>query len=137
MDRQPVSESPTDQAAVDMPHSPTLRLDRKRKVSGDSSLTETAVEEVPEDPLLKAKRRRVSKGELSWLQLPAHAGGGGAARPKLCCLPSPRGAQGESLVRSSGGPPFPPWSPGEATHASPVPKARCRSLSPKMAKDTE
>ncbi|XP_032705785.1 BCL-6 corepressor isoform X9 [Lontra canadensis] len=62
VDRQPVNESPTDQAAVDMPHSPTLRLDRKRKVSGDSSHTETAVEEVPEDPLLKAKRRRVSKG---------------------------------------------------------------------------
>ncbi|XP_062939465.1 BCL-6 corepressor isoform X8 [Cynocephalus volans] len=62
VDRQPVSEPPADSAAVDMPHSPTLRLDRKRKVSGDSSLTETPVEELPEDPLLKAKRRRVSKG---------------------------------------------------------------------------
>ncbi|XP_005080623.1 BCL-6 corepressor isoform X4 [Mesocricetus auratus] len=57
----PVSEPPTDQAIVDMPHSPTLRLDKKRKVSDDSSHTETTVEELPEDPL-KAKRRRISKG---------------------------------------------------------------------------
>lgn len=70
VERPPVSELPTDQA-VDVPHSPTLRLDRKRKVSGDSSHTETAVEELPEDPLLKAKRRRVSKGEPSQLWLPA------------------------------------------------------------------
>uniref|UniRef100_A0A8C3WY77 BCL6 corepressor n=1 Tax=Catagonus wagneri TaxID=51154 RepID=A0A8C3WY77_9CETA len=63
MDRQPASEPPADQAAPDMPHSPTLRLDRKRKVSGDSSHTETPVEELPEDPLLKAKRRRVSKDD--------------------------------------------------------------------------
>ncbi|CAK7313311.1 BCL-6 corepressor isoform X1 [Vulpes vulpes] len=63
VDRQPVSEPPADQAAVDVPHSPTLRLDRKRKVSGDSTHTETAVEELPEDPLLKAKRRRVSKDD--------------------------------------------------------------------------
>ncbi|XP_006148950.1 BCL-6 corepressor isoform X2 [Tupaia chinensis] len=62
VERQPGSEPPTDQAAADVPHSPTLRLDRKRKVSGDSSHTETTVEEMPEDPLLKAKRRRVSKG---------------------------------------------------------------------------
>lgn len=72
MERQPVSEPPAEQeAAADMPHSPTLRLDRKRKVSGDSSHTETTVEELPEDPLLKAKRRRVSKGEPGQLQLPA------------------------------------------------------------------
>uniref|UniRef100_A0A8C0N6D2 BCL6 corepressor n=1 Tax=Canis lupus familiaris TaxID=9615 RepID=A0A8C0N6D2_CANLF len=63
VDRQPVSEPPADQAAVDVPHSPTLRLDRKRKVSGDSTHTETAAEELPEDPLLKAKRRRVSKDD--------------------------------------------------------------------------
>ncbi|KAM6144129.1 BCL-6 corepressor isoform 1-T1 [Erethizon dorsatum] len=64
VERQPASESPTEQeAAADMPHSPTLRLDRKRKVSGDSSHTETTVEELPEDPLLKAKRRRVSKDD--------------------------------------------------------------------------
>lgn len=67
MDRQPVIEPPTEQVAMDMPHSPTLRLDRKRKVSGDSTHTETTVEELPEDPLLKAKRRRVSKGELGLL----------------------------------------------------------------------
>lgn len=67
VDRQPVIESPTEQAVVDMAHSPTLRLDRKRKVSGDSTHTETTTEELPEDPLLKAKRRRVSKGELGWL----------------------------------------------------------------------
>ncbi|XP_005080621.1 BCL-6 corepressor isoform X2 [Mesocricetus auratus] len=58
----PVSEPPTDQAIVDMPHSPTLRLDKKRKVSDDSSHTETTVEELPEDPL-KAKRRRISKDD--------------------------------------------------------------------------
>lgn len=61
-DRQPVLEPPMEQAAVDTPPSPALRLDRKRKVSGDSTHTETTVEELPEDPLLKAKRRRVSKG---------------------------------------------------------------------------
>lgn len=71
VDRQPISEPPTEQAAVDMPSSPTLQLDRKRKVSGDSAHTETTVEELTEDPLLKAKRRRVSKGELGQLRLPA------------------------------------------------------------------
>lgn len=71
MDRQPVIEPPMEQAAVDMPPSPTLRLDRKRKVSGDSTHAETTVEELPEDPLLKAKRRRVSKGELGRLWLSA------------------------------------------------------------------
>ena len=64
LDRQPVSDPSADQVTPDMPNSPTLRADRKRKVSGDSSHTETTVEELPEDPLLKAKRRRVSKGEL-------------------------------------------------------------------------
>ncbi|XP_077001951.1 BCL-6 corepressor isoform X3 [Tamandua tetradactyla] len=63
MDRQPLSEQPAEQAVTDPPHSPTLRLDRKRKVSGDSSQTETPVEELPEDPLLKAKRRRISKDD--------------------------------------------------------------------------
>ncbi|XP_054422529.1 BCL-6 corepressor isoform X3 [Pteronotus mesoamericanus] len=62
VDRQPISEPPTEQTAADIPSSPTLQLDRKRKVSGDSTHTETTVEELPEDPLLKAKRRRVSKG---------------------------------------------------------------------------
>ncbi|XP_045716416.1 BCL-6 corepressor isoform X3 [Phyllostomus hastatus] len=62
VDRKPVSEPPTEQTATDIPSSPTLQLDRKRKVSGDSTHTETTVEELPEDPLLKAKRRRVSKG---------------------------------------------------------------------------
>ncbi|KAM8752992.1 BCL-6 corepressor isoform 4-T7 [Rhynchonycteris naso] len=61
-DRQPASEPPAEQAAVDMPSSPALQLERKRKVSGDSTHTETAIEELPEDPMLKAKRRRVSKG---------------------------------------------------------------------------
>lgn len=77
VDRQPVSEPPADQAAVDVPHSPTLRLDRKRKVSGDSTHTETVAEELPEDPLLKAKRRRVSKGELGRLRPPAPVARGG------------------------------------------------------------
>ncbi|XP_071069105.1 BCL-6 corepressor isoform X8 [Dasypus novemcinctus] len=62
MERQPLSEQPADPAAAGGPHSPTLRLDRKRKVSGDSSQAETTAEELPEDPMLKAKRRRVSKG---------------------------------------------------------------------------
>ncbi|XP_026947244.1 BCL-6 corepressor isoform X4 [Sagmatias obliquidens] len=62
MDTEPASEPPADQAAPDVPRSPTLRLDRKRKVSGDSNHTETTVEELPEDSLLKTKRRRVSKG---------------------------------------------------------------------------
>lgn len=61
LERPPVSEPPTDQGVVDMSHSPTLRLDRKRKASGDSTHTETTVEELTEDPL-KAKRRRISKG---------------------------------------------------------------------------
>ncbi|XP_075813349.1 BCL-6 corepressor isoform X3 [Microtus pennsylvanicus] len=61
LERPPVSEPPTDQGVVDMPHSPTLRLDKKRKASGDSIHTETTVEELSEDPL-KAKRRRISKG---------------------------------------------------------------------------
>lgn len=81
LDRQPVSDPSADQATPDMPHSPTLRVDRKHKVSGDSSHTETTVEELPEDPLLKAKRRRVSKGELG-LASTGHLGkvksGGGA-----------------------------------------------------------
>nr|XP_004665798.2 BCL-6 corepressor isoform X1 [Jaculus jaculus]XP_044996035.1 BCL-6 corepressor isoform X1 [Jaculus jaculus]XP_044996036.1 BCL-6 corepressor isoform X1 [Jaculus jaculus]XP_044996037.1 BCL-6 corepressor isoform X1 [Jaculus jaculus]XP_044996038.1 BCL-6 corepressor isoform X1 [Jaculus jaculus]XP_044996039.1 BCL-6 corepressor isoform X1 [Jaculus jaculus]XP_044996040.1 BCL-6 corepressor isoform X1 [Jaculus jaculus] len=63
MERPPVSEPPIDQAAADVQHSPTLRLDRKRKISGDSTHTETTVEDPSEDPLLKAKRRRVSKDD--------------------------------------------------------------------------
>ncbi|XP_075395817.1 BCL-6 corepressor isoform X2 [Tenrec ecaudatus] len=71
VEKQPLSESPTNPAAaaaaavaaVDMPHSPTLRLERKRKLSGDSSQTETATDDMAEDPLLKAKRRRVSKDD--------------------------------------------------------------------------
>ncbi|XP_075813348.1 BCL-6 corepressor isoform X2 [Microtus pennsylvanicus] len=62
LERPPVSEPPTDQGVVDMPHSPTLRLDKKRKASGDSIHTETTVEELSEDPL-KAKRRRISKDD--------------------------------------------------------------------------
>ncbi|XP_077891091.1 BCL-6 corepressor isoform X3 [Ictidomys tridecemlineatus] len=63
VDRPPVSEPPSsEQGAAEVPGSPTLRLDRKRKVSGDSSHTETTAEELTEDPLLKAKRRRVPKG---------------------------------------------------------------------------
>ncbi|CAO2624336.1 BCL-6 corepressor [Lemmus lemmus] len=61
LERPPVSEPATDQGAADMPRSPALRLDKKRKASGDSIQTETTVEELPEDPL-KAKRRRISKG---------------------------------------------------------------------------
>ncbi|XP_059958744.1 BCL-6 corepressor-like [Mesoplodon densirostris] len=60
MDTEPPRESPADQAAPDASRSPTLRLNRKRKVSGNRNHTETTV--LPEDSLLKAKRRRVSKG---------------------------------------------------------------------------
>lgn len=63
VDRQPVIEAAPEPVAPDMPHSPALRLDRKRRVSSDSNHTETPGDELPEDPLLKAKRRRVSKGE--------------------------------------------------------------------------
>ncbi|KAG3271942.1 BCL6 corepressor [Ictidomys tridecemlineatus] len=64
VDRPPVSEPPSsEQGAAEVPGSPTLRLDRKRKVSGDSSHTETTAEELTEDPLLKAKRRRVPKDD--------------------------------------------------------------------------
>ncbi|XP_059959600.1 BCL-6 corepressor-like isoform X3 [Mesoplodon densirostris] len=60
MDTEPPRESPADQAAPDASRSPTLRLNRKRKVSGNRNHTETTV--LPEDSLLKAKRRRVCKG---------------------------------------------------------------------------
>ncbi|XP_070114516.1 BCL-6 corepressor isoform X6 [Equus przewalskii] len=62
VDRQPASEPPADQAATDMPHDPTLQLEKKRKISDDSKHADTTVEELPEDPLLKIKRKRVSKG---------------------------------------------------------------------------
>ncbi|XP_059959597.1 BCL-6 corepressor-like [Mesoplodon densirostris] len=62
MDTEPPRESPADQAAPDASRSPTLRLNRKRKVSGNRNHTETTV--LPEDSLLKAKRRRVSKDVL-------------------------------------------------------------------------
>ncbi|KAM6151158.1 BCL-6 corepressor [Rhynchocyon petersi] len=63
VERQPLCEPPTDPVTMDVSHSPTLQLDRKRKASDDSSQTEATVEEMPEDPLLKAKRRRVSKDD--------------------------------------------------------------------------
>ncbi|XP_054978455.1 BCL-6 corepressor isoform X2 [Sorex araneus] len=63
VDRQPVSEAAPEPAAPDMPHSPALRLDRKRRASGDTGHAETPGDELPEDPLLKAKRRRVSKDD--------------------------------------------------------------------------
>lgn len=88
VDRPPVSEPPADQAAGDLPHSPSLRLDRKRKVSGDSTHAEVAAEELPEDPLLKAKRRRVSKGELGRLRPPV------CMQPEARGPPPPQGAQG-------------------------------------------
>ncbi|XP_048073547.1 BCL-6 corepressor-like [Ursus arctos] len=51
MDRWPMSK-----------HDPTVRLDRKHKLSDDRNHTETTVEEIPEDPLQKVKQRWVSKG---------------------------------------------------------------------------
>lgn len=66
MDRWPMSKPPS----MDMLHGPTLRLDRKHKLSDDSNHTETTVEEIPGDPLQKVKQRRVSKGKV-WLWLPA------------------------------------------------------------------
>uniref|UniRef100_A0A2K5R4X0 BCL6 corepressor n=1 Tax=Cebus imitator TaxID=2715852 RepID=A0A2K5R4X0_CEBIM len=62
VERQPVSEPPAAQVASDMPPSPTLRVDRKRKVSGDSSHTETTTEKLPEDPLLKTMQKQLSVG---------------------------------------------------------------------------
>lgn len=132
MDRQPVSEPPTDQAAVDMPHSPTLRLDRKRKVSGDSSHTETATEELPEDALLKAKRRRVSKGELGRLQLPAHAAPGGQPRAVLHPLAAgrPGGVPSAELWRSPVPPP-PALEPRGSRSHLPCPQSQMQELEPK------
>lgn len=110
VDRQPASEPPADQAAPDTPHSPTLRMDRKRKVSGDSSHPETPVEELPEDPLLKAKRRRVSKGEL-----------GSASGPHR--------ALGKSWVRAAEGssPTLEPWG---KLLPSPRPRSQVQELQP-------
>ncbi|XP_053437358.1 BCL-6 corepressor-like [Nycticebus coucang] len=62
MERQPVRELSISEMSSEMPHSLTLQLDRKHKISDYSSHVETTVEELPEDPLLKAKQRRVSKG---------------------------------------------------------------------------
>ncbi|XP_036600220.1 BCL-6 corepressor isoform X5 [Trichosurus vulpecula] len=67
LERQPLSERTADLPTPDMPHSPGPRLDRKRKLSGESlqpdgSQPEAVAEELQEDPLLKAKRRRTSKG---------------------------------------------------------------------------
>ncbi|XP_051840992.1 BCL-6 corepressor isoform X5 [Antechinus flavipes] len=67
LERQPLSERTADLPTSDMPHSPGPRLDRKRKLSGESlqpdgSQPEAVAEELQEDSLLKAKRRRVSKG---------------------------------------------------------------------------
>lgn len=65
MDKQPVSELPSDQATADMLYSPTLCLERKCKVSGDRKPTDITMEDLLEDPLLKTKRKQVPKGELS------------------------------------------------------------------------
>ncbi|XP_068921803.1 BCL-6 corepressor isoform X6 [Petaurus breviceps papuanus] len=67
LERQPLSERTADLPTPDMPHSPGPRLDRKRKLSGESlqpdgSQPEAVAEELQEDPLLKTKRRRTSKG---------------------------------------------------------------------------
>nr|XP_020822776.1 BCL-6 corepressor isoform X6 [Phascolarctos cinereus] len=67
LERQPLTERTADLPTPDMPHSPGPRLDRKRKLSGESlqpdgSQPEAVAEELQEDPLLKAKRRRASKG---------------------------------------------------------------------------
>ncbi|XP_074156935.1 BCL-6 corepressor isoform X5 [Sminthopsis crassicaudata] len=67
LERQPLSERTVDLQTSDMPHSPGPRLDRKRKLSGESlqpdgSQPEAVAEELQEESLLKAKRRRASKG---------------------------------------------------------------------------
>nr|XP_044620404.1 BCL-6 corepressor-like [Equus asinus] len=62
MDKQPVSELPSDQATADMLYSPTLCLERKCKVSGDRKPTDITMEDLLEDPLLKTKRKQVPKG---------------------------------------------------------------------------
>ncbi|XP_059535587.1 BCL-6 corepressor isoform X7 [Myotis daubentonii] len=89
VDRQPVSEPPSEQAAADVPGSPALQLDRKRRASGDSTHAEAPGEELSEDPLLKAKRRRVSKG------LPVFA-----ASPPMKGLSSPN-ASGKKQTQPS------------------------------------
>ncbi|XP_074156930.1 BCL-6 corepressor isoform X2 [Sminthopsis crassicaudata] len=68
LERQPLSERTVDLQTSDMPHSPGPRLDRKRKLSGESlqpdgSQPEAVAEELQEESLLKAKRRRASKDD--------------------------------------------------------------------------
>lgn len=64
MERQPVGESATDQVAMDVLHSPILQLEKKCKVSSDSSQTETTPEKLPEDSFLKNKQKQVYIGEF-------------------------------------------------------------------------
>ncbi|KAM8893336.1 BCL-6 corepressor-like [Lycaon pictus] len=58
MNRWPMNKSP----AMNILNDPTLQLDRKRKLSGNSTDTEITVEETPEEPLQKAKQGWTSKG---------------------------------------------------------------------------
>ncbi|XP_036697122.1 BCL-6 corepressor-like [Balaenoptera musculus] len=62
MDRQPVSEPPSNHVALNMLHNPTLWLNRKHSISSDTNHTESTAEELPEDSLWKAKKRHISKG---------------------------------------------------------------------------
>ncbi|XP_010376764.1 BCL-6 corepressor-like [Rhinopithecus roxellana] len=62
MERQPVGESTTDQVAMGVLHSPILQLEKKCKVSSDSSQTETTAEKLPEDSFLKKKQKQVYIG---------------------------------------------------------------------------
>uniref|UniRef100_A0A4X1T927 Uncharacterized protein n=1 Tax=Sus scrofa TaxID=9823 RepID=A0A4X1T927_PIG len=60
MDKQSVSEPPSDQVASDIPDGCSLCWLDKKCVLGTSNHT---VEEMPKVPVLKAKQRRVSKGD--------------------------------------------------------------------------
>lgn len=114
MDRWPMSK-----------HDPTVRLDRKHKLSDDRNHTETTVEEIPEDPLQKVKQRWVSKGKI-WLWLPAqwplHVDK--VDDHESCCPPYT--CTKEILLQI----PFPSW--GSHSHLS---FPSCRSSSSNMAKD--
>lgn len=110
VDRPPLSEPPSEQAMADVPGSPALQLDRKRKASGDSSHAEAPGEELSEDPLLKAKRRRVSKGERG---------------PRRCLLSGPGAARGGAVDAS--GAALEPW--GTRSHLPP-PKPEAELVPP-------
>ena len=109
MNRWPMNKSP----AMNILNDPTLQLDRKRKLSGNSTDTEITVEETPEEPLQKAKQGWTSKGKL-WLLLCVQwpVGVAEVDHHESCCCPFIwAGHPEEVLLQSSGHPHFHPGEP--------------------------